>query len=100
MLRWRVLASRKFTVREADLILGGESLMKLMTLMWELMWESSKKPLTLFVCAIWVGPLPLTSYRRCCLLLANIFIMRYVGMAARAKAESFALANWPNDNCY
>ncbi|KAL8846417.1 MAG: hypothetical protein Q9221_008499 [Calogaya cf. arnoldii] len=42
VLRWRVLANRKFTVRETDLILGGESLIKLFTLMR----ESMKKPLT------------------------------------------------------
>ena len=33
VLRWRVLANRPFTIREADLILGSESLMKLGTLM-------------------------------------------------------------------
>lgn len=49
VLRWRVLAKTSFTVREADLILGGESLMKLL----RLMWESPKKPMTLFVCALW-----------------------------------------------
>ncbi|KAL8752357.1 MAG: hypothetical protein Q9199_005797 [Rusavskia elegans] len=47
LLRWRVLANRKFTARETDLILGGESLIKLLTLMR----ESMKKPLTCFVCA-------------------------------------------------
>ena len=51
VLRWRVLANRYFTVREADLILAGESLMKLGTLMR----ESRKKPLTVFVCAFWVS---------------------------------------------
>ncbi|KAL6716142.1 hypothetical protein ACLMJK_005708 [Lecanora helva] len=50
ILRWRVLASRAFTVRETDLILGGESLMKLV----ELMWESMKKPLIIFVCSLWI----------------------------------------------
>lgn len=49
-LRWRVLANRKFRARETDLILGGESLVKLFTLMR----ESMKKPLTCFVCAFWV----------------------------------------------
>ena len=51
MLRWRVLADRPFTVREADLILGGDSLSKLGTLML----ESKKKPLTLLLCAFWVS---------------------------------------------
>ncbi|KAL8708582.1 MAG: hypothetical protein Q9220_006517 [cf. Caloplaca sp. 1 TL-2023] len=51
VLRWRVLANRKFTVRETDLILGGESLMKLVTLMR----ESMRKPLTLFVCVCWIA---------------------------------------------
>lgn len=51
VLRWRVLANRRFTVRQADLVLGGESLTKLLTLMK----ESRKSPLTLLVCACWVG---------------------------------------------
>ncbi|KAL8938623.1 MAG: hypothetical protein Q9216_003799 [Gyalolechia sp. 2 TL-2023] len=50
VLRWRVLANRKFTVRETDLILGGESLLKLATLAL----GSLKKPLTVFVCAFWI----------------------------------------------
>ncbi|CAO1596238.1 hypothetical protein XANCAGTX0491_000091 [Xanthoria calcicola] len=50
-LRWRVLANRKFRARETDLILGGESLVKLFTLMR----ESMKKPLTCFVCAFWLA---------------------------------------------
>lgn len=51
VLRWRVLANRSFTVREVDLILGGESLMKLGTLMW----ESRTKPVTIIVCASWIA---------------------------------------------
>lgn len=51
VLRWRVLANRPFTVREVDLILGGESLMKLGTLMW----ESRTKPVTIIVCASWIA---------------------------------------------
>ncbi|KAL8733952.1 MAG: hypothetical protein Q9181_003365 [Wetmoreana brouardii] len=51
VLRWRVLANRRFTVRETDLILGGESLTKLVTLMR----ESMRKPLTLFVCICWLA---------------------------------------------
>lgn len=51
VLRWRVLANRSFTVREADLILGGESLMKLCNLMW----VSRKKPVTVFVCVFWIA---------------------------------------------
>ncbi|KAL9003632.1 MAG: hypothetical protein Q9188_003509 [Gyalolechia gomerana] len=51
VLRWRVLANRKFTVRETDLILGGESLLKLVTLMR----GSFRKPLTLLVCAFWLA---------------------------------------------
>lgn len=51
VLRWRVLANRPFTIREADLILGGESLLKLGTLMW----ESPTKPVTVLVCASWIA---------------------------------------------
>ena len=51
VLRWRVLANRSFTIREADLILGSESLMKIL----ELMGESLRKPLTLFICICWVS---------------------------------------------
>ena len=50
VLRWRVLASRPSTMREADLILGGESLMKL----WDLMRESRKKPITFLACLLWI----------------------------------------------
>ena len=50
VLRWRVLASRPSTVREADLILGGESLMKL----WELFRESRRKPVTMLACIFWI----------------------------------------------
>ncbi|KAL9579949.1 MAG: hypothetical protein Q9212_004785 [Teloschistes hypoglaucus] len=51
VLRWRVLANRKSSVRETDLILGGESLMNLVTLMR----ESMRKPLTLTVCICWIA---------------------------------------------
>ena len=51
VLRWRVLANRRYTVREMDLILGGESLMKLLTLMW----EAKGKPLVSFVCLVWIA---------------------------------------------
>ena len=51
VLRWRVLANRPFSIREADLILGGENLMNLGTLML----ESLKKPVTVLVCASWIG---------------------------------------------
>ena len=50
ILRWRVLASRPSTARETDLILGGESLMKL----WHLMLESRKKPITRLACVLWI----------------------------------------------
>ena len=50
VLRWRVLASRPSTLREVDLILGGESLMKL----WDLMRESRKKPITFLACLLWI----------------------------------------------
>lgn len=56
VLRWRILANQDFSLREADLILSGDSLMKLGTLML----ESWKKPRTLFVCAVWV------SFGSCC----------------------------------
>lgn len=51
ILRWRILANQSFSLREADLILGGDSLVTLTTLMR----ESWKKPRTLFVCAAWVS---------------------------------------------
>lgn len=51
VLRWRVLANRRYTVRQADLVLGGESLMKLLSLMW----ESPKSPLILLMCACWIA---------------------------------------------
>ena len=50
VLRWRVLASRSSTVRETDLILGGESLMKL----WTLFRESREKPITMLACVFWI----------------------------------------------
>ena len=50
VLRWRVLASRPSTIRETDLILGGESLMKL----WELARESRKRPITMLACLFWI----------------------------------------------
>ncbi|KAL9599152.1 MAG: hypothetical protein Q9219_004019 [cf. Caloplaca sp. 3 TL-2023] len=50
VLRWRVLANRNFTVRETDLILGGESLINHFTLMK----ESMKKPLMFTLCAFWI----------------------------------------------
>lgn len=63
VLRWRVLANGHHTVREADLILGGESLMKLISLMWE-----SRRPLTLFVCTAWVSrPSPWCPHWTWCL---------------------------------
>lgn len=51
ILRWRILANRPFTVREADLILGGESLIKLATLMW----ESRRKLRLVFGCLFWIA---------------------------------------------
>lgn len=51
VLRWRILANQDFSLRETDLILGGDSLMTLTTLMR----ESKKKPRTLIVCALWVS---------------------------------------------
>ncbi|KAL8777661.1 MAG: hypothetical protein Q9213_007760 [Squamulea squamosa] len=50
VLRWRVLANRRFTVRETDLILGGESLVNLA----KLMKESMRKPLMFWICASWI----------------------------------------------
>ncbi|MCJ1427942.1 hypothetical protein MMC29_005849 [Sticta canariensis] len=50
VLRWRILANHDFSLRETDLILSGDSLMKLTTLMK----ESWKKPRTLFVCGTWI----------------------------------------------
>ena len=50
VLRWRILAKSSYTIREVDLILGGESLMKLV----KLMGASIRKPLVVFACAIWI----------------------------------------------
>ena len=52
VFRWRVLASRPSTPREVDLILGGESLMKLCRLMFESL--RPLKPITVLVCASWI----------------------------------------------
>ena len=52
VFRWRILANRPFTPREVDLILGGESLMKLSTLMWESL--RPLKFLTVLVSASWI----------------------------------------------
>ena len=50
VLRWRVLASRPSTIRETDLILGGDSLMTL----WDLTRESRRKPITMLACLLWI----------------------------------------------
>ncbi|KAL9614938.1 MAG: hypothetical protein Q9167_000580 [Letrouitia subvulpina] len=55
MLRWRVLANQGFTVRQTDLILGGESLMKLAALMKETVWGPAKKPLIFLACLTWIA---------------------------------------------
>ena len=50
--RWRILSSRPYTPREVDLILGGESLMKLTSLLFECL-----RPLKLTIvlaCASWI----------------------------------------------
>ena len=51
VLRWRVLSHRPFSVREADLIMGAESLTKLTNLMW----ESRRKPYILLICFGWLA---------------------------------------------
>ena len=48
--RWRILSSRCFGVRETDLILGAESLMKVL----QMTWEFRRKPRPLFVCLFWL----------------------------------------------
>ena len=50
VLRWRVLASRPSTIRETDLILGGDSLMTL----WDLARESRRRPITMLACVLWI----------------------------------------------
>ena len=50
VLRWRVLASRPSTIRETDLILGGDSLMTL----WDWARESWRKPTTMLACLLWI----------------------------------------------
>ncbi|KAL9607036.1 MAG: hypothetical protein Q9167_008012, partial [Letrouitia subvulpina] len=49
-LRWRFLTKGSFTIREMDLVLGGESLQNLARLMLVSWW----KPLILFTCAAWI----------------------------------------------
>lgn len=51
VLRWRILAKKSHTVREVDLILGLDSLTKVLVLGW----ESRFKPWTLFFCIVWVS---------------------------------------------
>ena len=50
VLRWSILAQDKHSVREVDLILGIEGLSNVVTLGW----ESRAKPLTFFLCTMWV----------------------------------------------
>ena len=50
VLRWRVLACRPSTIRETDLILGGDSLMTL----WDLTRESWGRPITMIACLLWI----------------------------------------------
>ncbi|KAM0798594.1 hypothetical protein BDR22DRAFT_912903 [Usnea florida] len=50
VLRWRVLARRASTIRETDLILGGDSLMTL----WDLARESRRRPITMLACVLWI----------------------------------------------
>ncbi|KAL8895531.1 MAG: hypothetical protein Q9207_008134, partial [Kuettlingeria erythrocarpa] len=57
VLRWRVLANWRFTVRETDLMLGGEILKNLATLMR----ESMKRPFMCSVCAFWDNGVDLTG---------------------------------------
>ena len=49
-MRWRILSNRGFDAREVDLILGSESLMKNV----QLIWESYRKPLTIIACLAWI----------------------------------------------
>ena len=50
VVRWRILASRPSTVREVDLVLGSESLMKTLTLML----ESVRQPILALACGAWL----------------------------------------------
>ena len=50
VLRWRVLAKSSYNIQEIDLILGGESLLKLL----RLMGVSVRRPLLVFACAFWI----------------------------------------------
>ena len=50
VLRWRLLSHRAFTPREADLILGGDSILKLFVLAW----EAVGKPFIFFSCLLWI----------------------------------------------
>ena len=50
VLRWRLLSHRAFTPREADLILGGDSLLKLLVLAR----EAFGKPFIFFTCMFWL----------------------------------------------
>ena len=61
VLRWRILAAQPVTVREADLILGGDSLEKLFQLLWESrtkFWRGKfkwPKNILLMGCTFWIG---------------------------------------------
>ena len=50
VMRWRILSRSEFEVRQIDLILGGESLLKI----FQLILENVGKPLILIVCTAWL----------------------------------------------
>ena len=50
VVRWRILSSRNFSVREVDLVMGSESLIKT----FQLALESWRKPLIGFACLLWI----------------------------------------------
>ncbi|KAL8835191.1 MAG: hypothetical protein Q9176_007047 [Flavoplaca citrina] len=93
VLRWRVLANRKFTVRETDLILGGESLVKLSTLMR----ESMKKPLTCSVCACWLA---LNLLAQASVAIISLTYSMDNGVDSTTITTSSGMVSVPRVDCY
>lgn len=93
VLRWRVLANRRYTVRQADLVLGGESLMKLLSLMR----ESSKSPLILLVCACWIA---LNLLAQASIAVLGLTYSMDGGTDSANIIRSTGVVNVPLLNCY
>ncbi|KAI4184662.1 MAG: hypothetical protein LQ348_004519 [Seirophora lacunosa] len=93
VLRWRVLANRRFTVRETDLILGGESLLNLATLMR----ESMRKPLTFSICAFWIF---LNILAQASIALIGLNYSMDNGIDSTGVTTSRDMVSFPRIDCY